>query len=778
MKSLSLLSLFLVLHLTAICQNNFTKEYRFDQQLSITQGGIASPDAADIIIRLAEGNNKAPRSTAITVKFDQQLTINTREPGIVYTIQSGTLQLGGDLYYKGFECSNQLTPTEVTYTLRLTARNGFTKDFSFTNKIVNGKPEASTTTYTDTTGRVYTFSIINVTLFYKSSGKNIFNVRTQLINDYYTSISKLDNAYALLQSVDPRDIDHFKIMQDKLNDAGNVFQSVEHKLFDQQLNLSQNDPGRLLEKSGYFRTLLFSKQTEMEEVRRNLHITFFNRGLAFLQNGALNKAEDNFKMSLDVNPAFAPALLQLGILDYRKGNLNEASCKAEDVIYNLHPDPNTRDQTNDLLSDIYSAYLDRAQIQIQKQNFQKALDQFDAAAAICEKFRTVKCSDELFSGYRTAHQGIYTGLLEMARSVAQTNNLILALDFTEKAIQYQLAHPRELPNNFEAIEVRKAIQQKKMNSTIASAKNNTAQRQFETALNELKAAEDLNMQYGLMLPTDFSKIVFTAARPRILELLEDGNVKVKLNQLDDARSDYQSALNFQKQYTITGDKEINQKTETLRKSIYSQECLNAQTAIDQFYTGAKRNVTEQAFLEANSLLEQAIDIKAKNPNCGLKADSVEALINEIHPVVTYLKFMKKSKDDELNGDYNQSLDAYRAATKYYAEYSINDFGILHVSEEYTYIRDSGSNGLIYYKASQYTESNELEKALIYYQLLLSRNYDHLTLEGSLYKLGFKTGVRDRPGHKSKEWKKMVKFYVDGSKKMKGFTKGYSKGFKS
>jgi hypothetical protein len=99
-------------------------------------------------------------------------------------------------------------------------------------------------------------------------------------------------------------------------------------------------------------------------------------------------------------------------------------------------------------------------------------------------------------------------------------------------------------------------------------------------------------------------------------------------------------------------------------------------------------------------------------------------------------------------------------------------------DKFTYIKEKGTGGLINYAAEMYTEQDDLDKGLILYKLLLSRNYDVKLLEGSLYTIGYKYGLKEKnanPGFKAKE---LVKQYTSNDKKMKRFEKGFAKGYKN
>jgi tetratricopeptide (TPR) repeat protein len=143
-----------------------------------------------------------------------------------------------------------------------------------------------------------------------------------------------------------------------------------------------------------------------------------------------------------------------------------------------------------------------------------------------------------------------------------------------------------------------------------------------------------------------------------------------------------------------------------------------------------------------------------------------------------MKINETFKIKEENGDYREAIDLYNKATRYFMENKVASFGIVHELDKFTYIKEKGTGGLINYAAEMYTEQDDLDKGLILYKLLLSRNYDVKLLEGSLYTIGYKYGLKEKnanPGFKAKE---LVKQYTSNDKKMKRFEKGFAKGYKN
>lgn len=775
-KKYAILLVALLIYLNLPAQNTFIKDFRYPQKITIADGSPAAPNVAPIIRRLSEGNNKSIRSTYFTIDFDQTLRLNTREPDFVYRIESGKLRFSGDIFYKGFEVSEQLVPAELRFELRLKRPNGSFKSIQLSANINNEKPEVAGFTNTDTSDKVFIdYAILNHVFIFSNS--NNFENSIRQINTYYQSVAVLDDGFALLQSVNPNDADRFRMNQKNLVEATNIYNDIINIRLESLLPLQVNDPARYLTKANAYHQLLMRKQNEMSAVWSTLHLNFYDRGLYQLKRGNLVRASELFFWALEVNPGFAPALLRLAEIDFRNGHLHEATCKADDILINLPTDPQTRENTFFLLNDIHLRYIESGDQEVSRKQYAKALDQYESARQLCVKYRDLRCSDALLTGISSAKTGIFNELLNEARDFVILNDLNRAESSAKSAIQYQENNRNDVKNAVEGHELLKAIRQKRYDQNIQKGLRYTDQRNYIAALEAFQNAEDLLNEFQLTEAKNIHQSILLAARPRALELLYEGESNVKGNRLSDARENYRKSLDVQKRYGLLQEPDLKKHTESLRKNIFTQQCLNAQNEIDQLYNQGQFSQSEGNYVDANQAYSSALNIKVNNPDCGCTTDSIESEMLNIRPAVTFLELMKASRDADISGRYQLSIDHFMNASKYYSEARVGTFGIEHQPDLFIYIREKGTNGLINYSGDYYRERGDLEHSLKMYKLLLERHYDPRLIEGALYRLGLSLGQRDKTLNPGSSWKDLVSVYTNGDKKLKRLRAGYKKGFK-
>jgi hypothetical protein len=775
-NSYYILFLFLLCLINVQAQNTAIKEFRTPQSVTISDGGPASPNATPIIKRLAEGYGKAPRSTFFQIEFDQVIRVNTREPNFVFRIESSLLRFKGDIKYKGFDVSEQLIPNELTYFLRMKRANGSFKDISISVGISDGKPELGDYNNNDSLAVGFTsYEIVNPVFRYGNG--NALENRARLINDYYSAVVRMDAGFSLLQSIHPEQLDAFRMNQKNLLDAERILQESTAERFENKLPLTSNDPARYLEKRNAYQQSLQFKRNEMAAIWSTLHLTFYDKAMYHLKRNNLPHAEEFLNWSLEVNPAFTPALLQLAVIDYRRGNLHEAMCKADDILYNMPVEPGTRNNTFDLLRDIYSTYIEYGQTELSKKRYPKAIEYFESARNVCEKYPAVQCTNDLQSGLSFARSGIYNDILEEARDFIILNDLDRAESVTKDAIHYQQQYRNEVKDAAQSSNLLQAIRQKKYDNSIVKAIRFTDQRMYDAALNEFDKADSLLTEFQLTPSKNAQTAVIQAARPRALELLYEGESLVKSNQLTAARDAYRRSSDIQQRYGLLKDKDIEKHTSSLKKGIFTQQCINAQNDVDAAYNQGQQLEADGDFLAADVAYERGLKIARENSECGIAVDSIESAVMGIRPAVTYLDYMQSSRENDKNGRYHAAIEAYEKASDYFASAHVGTFGLDHDPDLYRYIREKGSAGLINYAGDLFRERGNLDQSLELYKLLLERNYDVKFLEGSLYQLGLKLGQRDKSLNPGSSWKDVVSRYTGGDKKLNRLKKGFKAGFR-
>ncbi|MFM7016678.1 MAG: hypothetical protein ACKOX3_10165 [Bacteroidota bacterium] len=731
----------------------------------------------EVLNELARLMNKPPRTSALVIDFNLVIKANNNNFNKSVSIDGTTFRYSGDVNYKGFNLNETLSPIYYTAKAKVIYQNGQSSVFPINGNIYNSLINQSSFNFTDSLNQARDIDISDFKLIYNSNCINKIRDRTDLINDYYNGVKLLDNTYGHLRSINLNDIENYKTQQLILDESDIELNELENKNYYNLLQLSQFDPAQLNKKLSECRSLSSTLRQQYNQMMANLYALFYNRGIDLLRAGNIPKAEQYFHFSLELNPLFAPSLLQLGVIDFRRDNLTEAICKADDILYNLYPDPDTKDRTFDLIRDIYEKRVDLGNAFLkQNKDYYKAVDQFEEARRICEKYTAVRCDDQLFMGIRTSKNGIYQDHLNHGRIAIQQNKLADADEALDNAIRYQSLNARDITDNSEALTLKKVIRQRYYDQKLAEAKVNINAKNYDAALLNFDEAEQMLKQYDLIAPSDLKLSQQNAARPRSSELFYEGDKYIEQADLANAGKKLQAAIQLQTKYDLTNDKELNKLKEELRKRISTQECINAQEEIKELFNNGMIKKGNNELLDASDAFNQALEIARKFNNCAIDVSQIESNELEIRPAATYLNMMREFKDKESKRQFNDCLTLYSKATNYFTSKNISNYGISHDPDFFNYVQSNGSNGLIAFAADDYRSKNELEKSLTLYKLLLDHHVDEKSISGSLFELGYKFGKRElntNPGGKAKS---LVKIYTSDDKRMKRFEKGFSKGY--
>lgn len=746
---------------------------KFNQKVTVSPGPGTSTTSNDILKILSEGNGKTPRNTLYTVATTQTVKAIYQNNSYVVTVQSSTPQVNGDIMYRGFSMETALIPASFTYTLKVTATN-FTKEFKAESSISGSQVNDYKIAYKDSIQRNISFQISDFKVTYTATELNEVKSRADLIKKYYSSVTELDHHYQQLQTIDAYDYTNFRTLLSRIDQSRHAYEDIKNANLLSALQSENNDPAKLKDKLISYEHLLKEKQDDANRVLSTLHLVFNDRGNDAMRNGDYRAAYDLYHLSLEVNPGFAPAMLQLARIDFIRNDLKEASCKADEIVYRMLPDPATRSNTLDLIRNIRDSYIDRGLNFTVYKKYDQALDEFAQAGEICKHYPEIRCNDEIEKGIEKVHYALYKDELQAAKNLFAQSNISASESRVNQAIAYHQKHINGEPS--EAYELLSKIRQKKYDNLSAAGKQLTERGDYENAVKSFTEADILLHEYELQKSQDFDKYSRIAAGKQINNLITQSEAAVKTNNVTSAKSDLQTVYDLQSRFGLTNDKSVNDKTTSLRNKIFTRECANAQASVDSTVIASRALIAARDYLAAFEILEKGKQISDNFSSCKLFTDSLFALLLKVRHPGTYLQLMASVQSEISAAKYSKALDDYTKASAYYADNNVKRFDIQHNTDRDAFVLSTNDNGMINYCAAYDMEHGNLENSLKLYKLLLNRNYHPAFMDASLYELGRKTGAADKVRAPGGKGKKLAARYTGGDKRLKKFAKGYVKGY--
>lgn len=747
----------------------------FNQKVSVTY----NPSGATsnfIIEKLAEGNGKGPRSTEFLVSYNQKILLNYNGSGKELVITSDKMKISGDLYYKGFSMADQLYPSRMQFDLILYKGTSQLNNYSFTIYIDKGQPAVLTKAYPDSAYKGMRAEVKNIRFEYGHVVIAGFQEEVREVDEYYSAGHQLDQAKLLLESIFPGNFDNIESEQRKLYDAKAILSSIDACNYSATLDLSVYDPVNLERKLSMLRSLSISKEQDLKTAYLNLYLTFYEQGKYFMRAGNVSKAMYYFEKSIKQNPSFAPALYQLARINLKEGDIDEAKSISSDILLNLNPDPETRHLTEELLKDVYETYLDKAATKLNQKKFSKAEEYLDEAHELCERFSGIRCSEELFSMISQAHNGIYNEMIAVASELYKQNKYDDAESRVQDAASYRQKYKEEIKQAESEKLIITGIRQRQFDIRISDAKRNYDSRNFGAALDDLDAAEELYKLFQLKEYKDFYRLKTDYAKSYAFSLLDKGDGEVVANNLKQARVYLNQVEQLISNYQLGADKSLLSRTERLTSGIFTTQCRNAQNELNSFLSEASRAVSRNDYRIAGKAYEMADSLALANSECGLNLGSMVEERSAILPAIAYYRLFDKAELLMKKQNYLESFNIYNETEKYYGQFDVGRFKILH-KPQYEYILSSGTSGMLVFAGEHYRSKNKLDNAIGIYEELLRKGHDFRLLKGAMYKLGIETGKRDKSVTRGDDWKDFVKKYHEGDREWKSFKKGYKKGWK-
>lgn len=779
----SLLSVFILfLALAAQAQQKIIYQHTQPESylMKFVNGGSGSQGHLNnIITELTKGLNRRPGRTEFVVHYEQQVRLTRSGNQLQVEAELRKLRATGDVTYRGFDVGDVLLPAKLEYNIKLVRGQQVVRLYTFDElNLKEGRNELANFTLPDTTGSdQFQVRVEPKTLLYTQRSKARFLERTALINDYYNADVLLAGIFAEMQKIRPDDVENIMLHSQHLANIEGRIDQLLNRGFEQELQLQRYDPLQLSRKLNEADLQAQQRRAAINHAIATLDQIFYNRGLEALVNGNPRMATTYFQKSVQVNPAFAPSHYQLAKLDFVNGATREAAARTRDLLTRMHVDPNTQQLAHTLMNDIYLRYLADAENLTDRSRYTEALESFQAARELCGTVPGLSCNMRaLADGMGRAKSGIYRNMLADARKALQLRDLNRAEQLVDEARRFQVANADAIPDAREANDVLADVKHQYYLRNIANGKKLLTERNYQAALEEFNAAFDLERTFALQPSSDLTELAKKAAKPVLLDKIAQGQERVKANRLDDARALASAVAGMQSQYGLNTDTDLSASYKLLRDKIFTQECVNTQAVYDRHYQNAQQLIREKKYITAEQAFEAAIQAVRALPDCGISTATAVDAKGEILPAATYQKALEQVEGLVRGYKYEEAVQKYLAAERYYNQFGISKFG-LDFTPLFDYALQHPRQDFTAEAARYFTGQQQEEKAIVLLRQLLENRYAAGKMKGTLDKIGQQLAVQDVVSNPNGDPKKLAIGHTKGHKKLKRIEKAYKKQWK-
>ncbi len=433
-------------------------------------------------------------------------------------------------------------------------------------------------------------------------------------------------------------------------------------------------------------------------------------------------------------------------------------------------------KADEVLAEIADIYIEKGMNLNQLQSYSSALIQLNKALLICKSHQYIKCSDKLDWSIGVSHSGIYQGMLSNVSYLLKTNQLERAESMIDTANKYQTAHNQYLTESWEVQSLIKEAKSIHYQKYIQEGKQMLSINLPESALSKFEQAKELEQHFDFKKDTELPTLINQTAKPILLLKISEGKVKAWGNELDIAYSMLDSVKKWQVNYLLSEDQEINNSIVDFKEKIFSRECQNLQNGFDDLIFKSNMQLKGNDYVSAYTLLEDAIILCEKKPECNIKKNMAAALKMQIEPAYTFQSMLLQADKKCSESELQEVIDQYTKAGQYYKTHAIEKYHLSILPLEEWASKKVGNNFLAY-TSNYLNEHAAPEKAFFLLKELKTRNYPlnyAIQIQENIAKT---LAVKDKLKEPNADPKTKIEMYTSGDKWFKYFNKAYIKAWK-
>ncbi len=796
-------------------------------------GGVSEAIIDHFIAQLSVSSGKPAFSTEFIITQDENVRltkVNSTQYDVFVTI--GNIRLSGDTKYKGFSMAEQLVPTGLKFNLERVSKTGQVLErFPFDNVDLTG---ATTTVAnfraTDTTGLFteQTARLGDKQFIYVKEAKGRFDARTILIDDYYASIPQMEALSTDLKKVNPDDFENIDAQQNALNQCIARLNKITANNFPQNLNLVAADPAGYNPRFQELNALSQDLNARIQRTKAEIPARYHQRGLAWLQQNKVPLANTDFMSAVRLDPAYAPAHLELARLRYREGDVPGAKSRLLTIFNACQPDDITRQAAIQLGTTIYQNHIANADYAIKQRKYPTGLTALAEARSLCTDLK-LACTPQLDELAGLAHTGIFTAKVDTARMTLQASNFETAEKLAYEAIDYQKANATFVKDAGPAIRVQADAQMRIYQRIVANANTLASEGKLKAAESEAKSAleyqknhtaaiatptaaeQTMNRVMGLIYKDDIARaktlqttkqhrealalldeavvieskypvvkdaalwgLVQANAKPIVLEDAAKGQEMAKSNKLTEARNLTQSVKAMSAQYKLQADIEVSKAVDNLNGAIFSQECTNAQNDFDAAINEADVQKRLKKFIEASAAYDRGLKVVADQALCGIDAKRASEGRIAIAMAVKYQQLLLDAQAAVDRNDSKAAIDTYLKAGELSLSENLNQrFGLVHATL-FDYINESGRVEFVRFGSTYFREKKDYEPSLNLLHKCVQLGVQTSLIKDQMKRLGGELAIRDKQTEPGSDAKLKAAEYTRGNSKLNTLAKAYIK----
>lgn len=398
---------------------------------------------------------------------------------------------------------------------------------------------------------------------------------------------------------------------------------------------------------------------------------------------------------------------------------------------------------------------------------------FEQAFKLCHKIGRFNYDYEIKHGLMNARNGWYKGLINQIIEELEQNNIEFAKKLMDEANKLLAGFYYEIIYSPEHVFIRSAINHYYYEEMIQTGKQYLYAGDYRIAYEKFLAAFELEAKYNFELNAELPELFYKAAAPVLVDLCSLGEVKVRKNQLNEAREIYNTCYKLQDDYGLLYQSSVQESLTLLNNSIFSRHCEIITKEYEEILASFDSAVDQGNFISAMDILNSSDNLTAKNYYCDIDKTLVGELKSKYGPAAEYQELAKIAQDALSNEDHEKFIEAhdrmkilssnYEVIRKYIEPLPLHY--LFSVKKNLAYLE----NSIEYFKSRK-----EFETVLDLLVVLEANNYSEKETKSLQQKLGNKMALADKECIYTADPNVIVNEYTEGNIYLKHFKKAYIK----
>lgn len=551
---------------------------------------------------------------------------NSKQRQIEIDILIDKFEFPSPITFRGFDISPVLIPSLLDVNLQVSnlSKKSY-KNFDFKQvSIINLHEPIITLLLPDSIiNSDFQISTSHLNFNYNFSNLHAFEERISLINSYYDFEVEINKVLTLIHEMDTGNLDMFPIYELRLKEVQNFICRTKDPDSFSKLNVSRYDPLGLMIKLNEIEKRFAEKSSAIENLISNLDKVYYQKGMAFLNQGNIDFAIANFKRSIQMNPFNIESQYELCLINLNENKLEAAAAIISSILNQSAFDKQINEKLPQLAKLVFEQYIKEVDSLLQNENFSDANQLMAKAKQYCESTPAYPCDNRLNEYLSKGKYGMYNAYLKIAERALETGKLLLSENYIREAENYQKQNHKEIVNNAQGEE----LLQKLILTYAEKGKTELDRGNYSESLKIMLVGQKICEKYPLIeCPEVLLRNIRSAKQSIYNFLIQRADERYEANDPYHAEMFLNQALDYQK--ASNGDISSTLGLENLigkiNKQIYTQTLKYSKELIF-------RNKYELAIKHLNEAkeIENSYNLKRNNEIDFLVKQAAKPLILEL-----------------------------------------------------------------------------------------------------------------------------------------------------